>query len=230
MKTILTLLSLTISLMAAEPNTLTEAEKKDGFTLLFDGKTLEGWRGYKKEKPGDQWKIEDSAITLTAGGAGDLITEKKYADFELRLQFKIAPEGNSGIMWHVSEAFGASYETGPEYQILDSFCKTGYAHEMKKGNIAGAFYDIIPGKPEWSKPAGEWNDATITIKGTKITLTINGTTSADVDTSTEDFKKLLEKSKFATWKNFNKETTGHICLQDHGDKVSFRSIRLKELK
>ncbi|BCX48954.1 glycosyl hydrolase [Haloferula helveola] len=229
MKAPLLLIAGSLPLLAAEPNTLTPEEKKDGFELIFDGKSLDGWRTYKQEKPKDKWVVEDGAITLTAKGGGDLITDAKYKDFELRFQFKIAPEGNSGIMWHVAEIDGPPYLTGPEYQILDSNAKTGYQHEIKKGNIAGAFYDLVPGKAEWSKPAGEWNDGSIRIEGSKITLTVNGTTTAEVDTSTDEWKEMLAKSKFANWDKFNKMPEGHICLQDHGDKVAFRTVRIKEL-
>ena len=146
------------------------------------------------------------------------------------MEFKIAADGNSGIMWHVSEKFGAPYVSGPEYQILDSFAKTGFQAEVAKGNMAGAFYDIIPVKAEVSKPAGEWNEGVIRIVGSKITLSINGKVTADVDSTTDEFKAMLAKSKFAKWDHFNKETTGHICFQDHGNPVSFRSIRIKEIK
>ena len=216
-------------LSASEPNTLTEAEKQDGFELIFDGKTLEGWRTYKEEKPKDQWKVEDGAITLTEGGGGDLITKESYKDFELRLEFKISPEGNSGIMWHVAEIDGPPYLTGPEFQILDGHGKTGYQTEIQKGNISGAFYDIVPGKIEWSKPADEWNEARIRVEGTKITFHINGHKSAEIDTTTDEWKELLAKSKFATWEHFNKMETGHIALQDHSDRVAFRSVRIKKL-
>jgi hypothetical protein len=222
--------ALALPLFAAEPNTLSEQEKKDGFVLLFDGKTLDGWRNYKKEQVNPKWTVADGAITLLSKGAGDLITTKQFTDFELRVEFKIAADGNSGIMWHVSEKFGAPYESGPEYQILDSFAKTGFQAEVAKGNMAGAFYDIIPVKAEISKPAGEWNEGVIRIVGSKITLSINGKVTADVDSTTDEFKAMLAKSKFAKWDHFNKETTGHICFQDHGNPVSFRSIRIKEIK
>jgi hypothetical protein len=222
--------ALALPLFAAEPNTLSDQEKKDGFVLLFDGKTLDGWRNYKKEQVNPKWTVADGAITLLSKGAGDLITTKQFTDFELRLEFKIAPDGNSGVMWHVSEKFGAPYESGPEYQILDSFAKTGFQAEVAKGNMAGAFYDIIPVKAEISKPAGEWNEGVIRIVGSKITLSINGKVTADVDSTTDEFKAMLAKSKFAKWDHFNKETTGHICFQDHGNPVSFRSIRIKEIK
>lgn len=230
MKATTILLALALPAMAA-PNQLTSEEKREGFKLLFDGKSLKGWRTYKEEKPRDQWKVEDGAITLTSGGGGDLITADEYADFDFRCEWKIADQGNSGIMWRSTEAHQFPWVSGPEYQILDSFKKDGhkYTHETDKGNIAGSFYDIIPGKEEWSKPVGEWNETRIVVKGSKITLYLNGAVTADVDTETDEFKALLAKSKFNGWEHFNKAAKGHIVFQDHGDKVAFRSIRIKKL-
>lgn len=223
------LLALTLPAMAAEPNTLDAAEKSAGFKLIFDGKSLDGWRGYKKDAAPAGWEVKDDAITLVKGGAGDLISKEQYANFELRFQFKIAPDGNSGVMWRVAETDGPPYLTGPEYQILDSHAKTGYPDERKKGNIAGAFYDLIPAKPELSKPAGEWNDGGIRLEGTKITLTLNGTVTAEIDMASDRWKELLAKSKFAKWERFAKEPKGHLCFQDHGNQVSFRTIRVLPL-
>lgn len=230
MKSILLLLALSIPAFSA-PNALTPEEQKEGFKLLFDGKSLDGWRSFKADKAKEQWKVEDRAISLTARGGGDLITAEQYADFDFRCEWKIAKQGNSGIMWRSTEEHRAPYETGPEYQILDSFKQDGhkYTHETNKGNIAGSFYDIIPGKEEWSKPVGEWNETRILVTGTKIKLFLNGNVTADVDTSTAEYKALLDKSKFKNWKHFNKAPKGHIVFQDHGDKVAFRNIRIKAL-
>lgn len=230
MRSILLLIAMAAPTFAA-PNQLTSEEKREGFKLLFDGKTLKGWRTYKEEKPRDQWKVEDGAITLTSGGGGDLITVDQYGDFDFRCEWKIAEQGNSGIMWRSTEEHQYPWVSGPEYQILDSFAKPGhkYTHETNKGNIAGSFYDIIPGKEEWSKPVGEWNETRIVVKGSKITLYLNGTVTADVDTQTDEFKELLAKSKFNGWEHFNKSPKGHIVFQDHGDKVAFRTIRIKKL-
>ena len=230
MKSILLLLALSIPAFSA-PNALTPEEQKEGFKLLFDGKSLDGWRSFKADKAKEQWKVEDGAISLTARGGGDLITAEQYADFDFRCEWKIAKQGNSGIMWRSTEEHRAPYETGPEYQILDSFKQDGhkYTHETNKGNIAGSFYDIIPGKEEWSKPVGEWNETRILVTGTKIKLFLNGNVTADVDTSTAEYKALLDKSKFKNWKHFNKAPKGHSVFQDHGDKVAFRTIRINAL-
>jgi hypothetical protein len=229
MKSIILLTAFSLPLFAGEPNTLTDKEKADGFKLIFDGKTLDGFRNYKKETVDAKWQVKDGAITLTEKGGDNLITKEQYENFEFRFEFKIAANGNSGIMWHSTEDGKQPYETGPEYQILDSHSTTGYQHETKKGNVAGGFYDIIPAKPEWTKPTGEWNEGSIKVNGTKITLTINGTVTADVDTASDDFKALLAKSKFATWKMFNSKPKGHFVFQDHGDAVSFRTLRVKTL-
>lgn len=229
MKSIILLTALALPVFAGEPNTLTDQEKADGFKLIFDGKSTEGFRNFKKEDVSPKWIVKDGALTLTEKGGGDLLTKNQYQDFEFRFEFKIAANGNSGIMWHSTEGGTRPYETGPEYQILDSHTKTGYPHETKKGNVAGAFYDILPAKPELTKPTGEWNEGSIKVVGSKITLTINGAVTADVDTTTDAWKDLLAKSKFATWAKFNKEPKGHLVFQDHGDVVSFRSLRVKEL-
>lgn len=230
MKSILFLLAMAVPAFS-DPNELTLKEKSEGFKLLFDGKTLKGWRTYKEEKPRDQWKVEDKAITLTSGGGGDLITVDEFGDFDFRCEWKISDQGNSGIIWRSTEEHQYPWVSGPEYQLLDSFDKPGhkYAHETKKGNVAGGFYDIIPAKPEWSKPVGEWNESRLVVKGTKVTLYLNGNVTADVDTASDEFKALLAKSKFNGWEFFNKAAKGHIVFQDHGDKVAFRTVRIKTL-
>ncbi|MCU0797873.1 MAG: DUF1080 domain-containing protein [Akkermansiaceae bacterium] len=218
--------------LAQEPNSLSPEEKEEGFVLLFDGKSLDGWRTYKQEKAKEQWKVVDGAITLTAGGGGDLITAGSYSDFDFRWDWKIAENGNSGVMWRVAETDGPPYLTGPEYQLLDSFDKPNhkYAHELPPGNVAGSLYGLVPGKPDWSKPIGQWNESRLVVQGSKFTLYLNGQLTAEVDTASDEWKAMLAKSKFAKWERFAKEATGHLCLQDHGDVVSFRNLRIKPLK
>lgn len=222
---------LTVShLHAAEPNTLSAEEKAEGFQLIFDGKTLNGFRDFKQKDVKPQWQVQDGAIVLTAAGGGNLITAAEYGDCEFRFEFKISQDGNSGIMWHVTENATQPYESGPEYQILDSFAKKGYQHEITAGNLAGGLYGIVPVKPEVSKPAGEWNSGIIRLQGTKITLTINGHVTVDVDSTSDEWKQLLAKSKFASWPLYNKIPKGHFAFQDHGNTVAFRSMRVKTLK
>ena len=221
-----------LSLVSAAPNELSDAEKSEGFVSLFDGKSLDGWRGFRKDKPSDGWQVVDGAITLTKGGAGDLVSEKAFADFDLRLQFKIAPQGNSGVMFRVSEdkKYPATYSTGPEYQILDPNGQENYGHEIKAGNVSGGLYGIVPSKPEFSKPAGEWNDARIFLKDNHLKMFINGKKTVDVVLGSDEYKELLGKSKFASWDGFGKMPIGKITFQDHGQEVAFRNIRIKSFE
>jgi hypothetical protein len=231
MKTLLTLfLATSLPLLAAEPNQLNAKEKKDGFVLLFDGKTLDGWRTYKEKEPNKEWIIEDGAITLTKKGGRDLITTEQYQDFDFRWQWKISAEGNSGVMWRVAETDGPAYKTGAEYQLLDSWSTKNYAHETKSKRVAGALYGLVDGNPEWSKKVGEWNESRILVQGTRLTLFLNGHTTADLDMNSDEWRTKLAASKFAKWPRFAKEPKGHLCFQDHGNKVAFRSIRIKVLK
>jgi hypothetical protein len=231
MKTLLTLfLATSLPLLAAEPNQLNAKEKKDGFVLLFDGKTLDGWRTYKEKEPNKEWIVEDGAITLTKKGGRDLITTEQYQDFDFRWQWKISAEGNSGVMWRVAETDGPAYKTGAEYQLLDSWSTKNYAHETKSKRVAGALYGLVDGKPEWSKKVGEWNESRILVQGTRLTLFLNGHTTADLDMNSDEWRTKLAASKFAKWPRFAKEPKGHLCFQDHGNKVAFRSIRIKVLK
>jgi hypothetical protein len=228
MKSFLVLLALGLPAFSA-PNDPTPEELKEGFKPLFDGKSLAGWRTYKAAEPKRQWQVVDGAITLTAGGGGDLITKEQFADFDLRWEWKIAAEGNSGVMWRVAETDQPASRTGPEYQLLDPAAKGKFLGEVQKGNVGGALYDLVPAKPELSKPAGEWNSSRLVVKGSRASLHLNGIPTAEVDLASDAWREMLAGSKFATWPRFAKEATGHLCLQDHGNPVSFRRLRIKEL-
>jgi len=228
MKRLFPLLLLSLPALA-DPNALAPGEAAEGFQPLFDGKTLAGWRTYKAAEPKPQWQVVDGAITLTAGGGGDLITKEQFADFELRWEWKIAAEGNSGVMWRVAETREAASRTGPEYQLLDPASKGKYLGEVQKGNVGGALYDLVPAEPARSKPAGAWNESRLVVRGGRFELHLNGAKTAEVDLASEAWRKMLGGSKFATWPRFAKEPKGHLCLQDHGNPVSFRRLRIKTL-
>ncbi len=210
-------------------NQLTAEEAQQGFSLLFDGKSLAGWRTFHQKNALPPWQVEDGAITLKAKGGGDLISEKTFHNFELRLQFSIAAEGNSGIMWRVSEDAPAVSRSSPEYQILDPHSQRDFAHEVAKGNLSGALYDLVPSKPEQSRPSPEWNDAVIRIEGARVSFWLNGHKTVEMDRDSEEWKTKVGASKFATWPWFAKAELGHLAFQDHGCVVRFRSIRLREL-
>lgn len=206
--------------------------QKGKWVSLFDGKTIDKWHGYNKTGVPSQWQVEDGAIVLTAGGAGDLVTNADYGDFELELEWKIAEGGNSGIMFHVQEdaKYGATYLTGPEMQVLDNE-RHPDAKQGKNGNrTAGSLYDMLPPSDASAyKPAGEWNKVRLVIKDGKATHYMNGKKIVEYPTSGPEWDKMVADSKFATWEGFGKFSSGKIAIQDHGDKVWFRNIRIKEL-
>ena len=204
-----------------------------GFTVLFDGteeSAKKNWRGFKKQELPSGWAVDDGAITLKDRSQGDIVTRETYADFDLRLEWNVAPAGNSGIMYRVSETgdgTDATYLTGPEYQVLDD---KDAADNKTTLTRAGALYGLYPAPdPSPVKPAGEWNEARIILKGNHVEHWLNGQKLFEAEMGSEDWNQRLARSKFAKWARFAKETEGHIALQDHGDEVSYRNIRIKPL-
>jgi hypothetical protein len=221
-------LALAAPLFAAEPNTLTAKEKADGWKLLFDGKTLDGWRGYKTEQIGAGWKAENGALAMTVPKSGDLVTKDEFADFEFSFEWKIVEAGNSGVIYRSGFGETASYRTGPEYQVLDN----QKAEDNKKANhLAGSLYDIgaAPAK-DVTKPVGEWNEGKIVVRGWHVQHWLNGVKLVDQDLSTAEGKASLAASKFKDWPKFASLAKGHIALQEHGNAVYFRSLKIRELK
>ncbi|MEM1121193.1 MAG: DUF1080 domain-containing protein, partial [Bacteroidota bacterium] len=222
----------------SKPNTLTAAEKADGWQLLFDGETTKGWRNFKKEGIGSSWKVKDGALMLDSqqkdnGGwqaqdGGDIITDKAYENYELRLEWKINNCGNSGIIYNVVEADKYNYvwQTGPEMQILDNTCHPDARIETHR---AGDLYDMIACKYETVKPAGEWNRVRLIINNGQVEHWLNGKKLVEFEMFTEEWAKMIADSKFKDMPDFGLARKGHIALQDHGDKVYFRSIKIKEL-
>lgn len=213
---------------ASAPNTLTAAEKAAGWKLLFDGQSLAGWRGYKTETVGPGWKVIDGALTLTAGKTGDVITQAEYGDFELTFEWKISSGGNSGVIYRAGLGDTAASRSGPEYQILDNEKAKDSAIP---NHLAGSLYDLGPETPRHlPKPVGEWNSGRIVIRGWKIEHWLNGTKVIAADLASPEGKALVAGSKFKAWAKFATYPRGHIALQDHGDVVAYRSLKLRELK
>lgn len=221
-----------------EMNTLTEAEKAEGWELLFDGNSLENWRKYGGESIGSSWKVQDGAIYLDAqkdpkGGwqtpdGGDITTDGVYGDFELQLEWKIDSCGNSGVIYRAveSDKYNYAWQTGPEMQVLDNACHPD-AKIVK--HRAGDFYDVVSSRPENVKPAGEWNSIRIIAKGNHVEHWQNGEKVVEVEMGTDEWKKLLKNSKWKDHPDFSTAKEGHIVLQDHGNKVWFRNIKIKKL-
>jgi len=212
----------------AAVNTLSAKEKSAGWQLLFDGKDLNGWRGYKTAGPPPKWKVEGDAITLTETGGVDLMTNDEFGDFELSIDWKISQKGNSGIIYLVKEAPEAkqTYETGPEMQVLDN---DGHADGKLPSHRAGALYDIVVPAKDAAKPVGEWNTARIELKKGHITHWLNGVKMAESSYGDDAWRKAVAGSKFKTMPLFGLATTGHIALQDHGDRVWYRNIKIRKL-
>ena len=208
--------------------------KKGKWENLFDGKTLAGWHTYLKagQPVADKWTVDDGAIHLVSGGVGDLVTDKEYGNFELEIEWKIAEGGNSGIIFHVHEdpKYKATYQTGPEMQVLDNERHPDAKQGRDNNRTAGSLYDLQkPVTLGAAKPAGEWNKARLVINNGKAEQFLNGKKTAEYPTSGPEWDKMVSESKFKGWEGFGKYDTGHIALQDHGNNVWFRNIRIREL-
>lgn len=222
------------------PNDLSAAEKANGYGLLWDGKTTKGWVGaYKKSFPEKGWEIKDGELSVVkSDGAestngGDIVTEKQYGAFLLKFDFKLTEGANSGVKYFVTLAEGNKGSAiGPEYQILDDV-KHPDAKLGKNGNrTLGSLYDLITSKkiPNAQRKIGEWNKGTIMVfPNNKIEYYLNGYKILEYVRGSAEFNALVAESKYKNWKGFGMAPKGHILLQDHGDKVSFRSVKLKEL-
>jgi hypothetical protein len=221
---------------AALPNTLTAAEKKQGWQLLFDGKTTNGWHSFNKKTVGSAWKVADGSLYLDTTqkenwqikDGGDIVTAEDYQNFHLKLEWKIAPGGNSGIVFFVKESDAYKYVwlTGPEMQILDND-----AHSDGKipKHRAGDLYDLISCTQETVKPVGQWNQAEIICTKGQLSFFLNGTNVVSTTLWDDSWKELVAASKFKDMPDFGTYTAGKIALQDHGNTVWFRNIKVKKL-
>lgn len=220
------------------PNTLTAEEEAAGWKLLFDGKSTQGWRNYREETIGSDWKVVDGTLMLDAkpdpdGGwqakdGGDIVYEDEFENFELQLDWKIMPCGNSGIMYLVqeTEAYDYPWMTGPEMQVLDNTCHPDASIDKHR---AGDLYDLIACKYETVLPAGNWNTVRLIKRGTKVEHWLNGRKVVAFTMGTEQWKEMLANSKWKDYADFGTFSKGRIALQDHGDKVWFRNIKLRIL-
>lgn len=212
-------------------------QANDGWISLFDGKTLAGWHSYGKTVPGKAWKVEDGAIRLDASnkadwqsdGGGDLVNDQVFENFHLKLEWKIAKNGNSGIIFWVQDE-PAKYEhvwhTGPEMQVLDN---DGHPDAKINKHRAADLYDLIASKEGSLKPVGEWNLAEIVSNKGKLDFYLNGVNVLSTAYGDDNWKNMIAGSKFKTRADFGKKFSGHIAIQDHGDNVWYRNIVVKKL-
>jgi hypothetical protein len=209
----------------------TTASVDSGWITLFDGTGTNGWHSYGKSSVNTRWKITEGALTIDTASkeSGDILTNEEYENFDLQVDWKIAPKGNSGIIFLVKEdtvKYHATYLTGPEMQVLDN---NGHEDAKIPKHRAGDLYDLIACSTETVKPAGEWNQAEIKINNGKLDLFLNGTNVVSTTLWDDNWKKLVAGSKFKTMPDFATFKSGHIALQDHGNMVSYKNIRIRKL-
>lgn len=214
------------------------AVAEDNWIVLFDGSGTDEWRSYGKEGfPEKGWTIEDGALLVMgsgrgeAGGGGDIISKRKFSNFELELEWKVSEGGNSGIFYLAQELPGEPiWKSAPEMQILDNMRHIDGKLGKDGNRQAGSLYDLIPAVPQNSRPAGEWNHVKVIVYKGTVVHWMNGENVLEYHLWTDDWKNMVLNSKFKDYEWFlNTAEEGHIGLQDHGDDVWFRNIRVKEL-
>jgi len=224
--------STTTNVSEAQQENTDAAQNDDGWISLFDGTSMDAWRGYGSDSMANGWSIEDGNLTYTPGqkGPNDIITKEKYTDFELSVDWKISEGGNSGIFWSVEERKDQPiYVSALEIQVLDDErhpdAKNGTSHQ------AGALYDLVSPTPGLVKPAGEWNTCYIYVnhKTNEGYAMLNGKKVVSFPLHGEQWDAMVAKSKFKDWSSFGVHHTGYIGLQDHGDKVWYKNIKIKPL-
>jgi len=206
------------------PNTLSAKERAEGWRLLFDGKTAAGWRGYKQQTLPAGWKAIDGALTRV-GQAGDIVTVDEFGNFELTLEWKLAPNGNSGVFYRVVEDDPVMWHMAPEYQIIDN----AYKEPLKPGQYAAANYDLDPPSRDVTKPIGSWNLTRIVARGAHVEHWLNGVKVVEYELGSPAMQAALAASKFKSMAWYAQRRTGHIVLQDHGDDVWIRNMKIREL-
>jgi hypothetical protein len=213
------------------------AYDQKGWQQLFDGKEIKGWHTYGNTAPGKAWRVDDGAIHFDPAAkksmgnkeGGDLVTDEAYENFHLALDWKVAPNANSGIIFLVQDdpkKYNATYLTGPEMQVLDN---AGHPDAKIYKHKAGDLYDLIASSKEAQKPAGEWNHAEIVLNKGKLDFHLNGVNVVSTTMWDDNWNQLVAGSKFKGWSDFARNKSGHIALQDHGDPVWFKNIQIKRL-
>ncbi|GGA88799.1 3-keto-disaccharide hydrolase [Puia dinghuensis] len=220
---------------AQAPNTLTKKEKKEGWKLLFDGKTTQGWHTYLRDTVGSKWQVKEDALVFDpsqpAGGGGDIVTNDEYENYELNLEWRISKGGNSGIIFDVQESpkHRATYETGPEMQVLDN---KDASDNKKQNHLAGCLYDMAGdstvSKP---KPIGEWNQVRLIQDKGHLTFWLNGIKTFDGQIGSDEWNKMIAGSKFRNpeFADFAKVAKGKIALQQHPGSSGWRNIKIRLL-
>jgi len=211
---------------AQEMNTLTDAERAAGWRLLFEGQSLDGWRRYDGEPMTGGWVVEDGTLAHVGGGR-DIITADDFGDFELRLEWMVEPGGNSGVFYRAALGEERIYHSAPEMQILDD-----ERHQDGRDPLtsAGANYGLHAAPRGVVKPAEQWNTARVIVHDDQVEHWLNGTKVVEYELGSAEWKRLVAGSKFAEWPAYGQADRGHIGLQDHGDRVWYRNIKIREIR
>ena len=222
---------------AQEVNQLTDEEKAEGWHLLFDGTSTAGWKGYKRDDAPGTWNVVDGNLFMNGSGRdrdrGDLLFAQQFADFHLKLEWKISEGGNSGIFYRGIEApeLDVIYKSAPEMQVLDNNRHPDAKMGRDGNRTAGSLYDLIPPRPQNVRPVGEWNSAEIRIENGQVQHYQNGELVLEFQLDTQAWRDLVADSKFPglnrTWVDV--PARGYIGLQDHNDDVWYRSVKIREL-
>ena len=218
--------AVTSASVAPAMNTLSPAEKAAGWRLLFDGKTTAGWRAYNADTMPSGWQVVDGILTRVSRAA-DIITKDQFGDFEVSLDWKLEPGGNSGLFYRAVEGYDWIYYGAPEYALLDD-----ERHNDGKNPLtsAGSVHSVYAPPKGVVKPAGEWNTSRVVAKGTHVEHWMNGQKVVEYEQGSADWAARVAASKFKAWPMYGKSLTGHIGLQEHGGRAEFRNIKIRELK
>jgi hypothetical protein len=216
---------LTAAADTARPGGGSAAQQGGGWKMLFDGKTTTGWHTYKKSGPVEGWEVVDGAL-VRQGKGGDLVTDEEFSDFELSLEWKLTAGGNSGIFYRAPEDAAVIWHHAIEYQILDNAAHNDGKNQKRS---AGSAYDLYEPVRDGTKPIGEWNETRIIARGNHVEHWLNGTKLLEFEIGSPDWTARIGASKFKPYPEFGKTTKGKISLQDHGNVVSFRNIRIRPI-
>ena len=218
---------------AEDANTLTAQEKAAGWKLLFDGRSVNGWHGYKSETMPASWKAENGSLLSRpekGESSGDIVTADEYADFELTLEWKMTKGGNSGVLYRVTDDGEHVWDVGSEYQILDNH---GHMDGLNTLASAGACYAVFPPAKDMTRPLGEWNQTRIVAKGAHVEHWMNGEKLLEYDVDTEVWRAHVKTSRYYMTAygqgNWGRSPKGHIALQDYGGAIEFRNIKIRNL-
>ncbi len=209
----------------AAPNTLTAQELTEGWRLLFDGATTGGWRGYRAQTMPAGWSVIDGTLTRT-GQAGDIVSVETFGDFELRIDWNVAPGGNSGIFFRAAETTDAVWQNAPEVQVLDN---AAHQDGTTPETSAGSNYALHAPVRDVMRPAGEWNQTRLLVRGAHVEHWLNGVKIVEYELWSDDWRARVAASKFRDTPEYGQAKVGHIALQDHGDRVAFRNIKIRPI-